>query len=105
MICDDDGDVNYFRNDGSVASASFTAVTGTAHPFDGVSTGDDAFPVLADLDGDGDLDAYLGHGGGGIYSLRNDGSATSASFTAVTGTANPFDGLEIWRGCRQCEDE
>src|SRR5262245_5334286 len=34
-----------------------------------------AFPALADLDGDGDLDALVGEDGGGVVAYANTGSS------------------------------
>ncbi len=43
--------------------ASFAAAIGTANPFNGVTVGRVSAPTLADLDGDGDLDAVVGSNG------------------------------------------
>ena len=40
---------------------SFTEQTGTANPFDGFDVGLGSTPALADVDGDGDLDAFVGN--------------------------------------------
>jgi flagellar hook assembly protein FlgD len=40
-------------------------------------------PVLADLDGDGDLDLLIGQSGGNIVHYRNDGDATAAQWVLV----------------------
>ncbi len=49
-------------------------------------------PVLADLDGDGDLDAMIGNRGGSTRYFRNTGSASLAAFVDLD-TANPFLGF------------
>jgi hypothetical protein len=43
--------------------------------------GANAFPTLVDLDGDGDLDALVGHGGGVVVAYENTGSASSPAWT------------------------
>ncbi|NEQ73972.1 MAG: tandem-95 repeat protein, partial [Okeania sp. SIO2C9] len=84
-----DGNINYFENDGS---GNFTEVTGIDNPLDGVDLGNFSAPTFADIDGDGDLDAFIGETYGTINYFENDGSG---NFTEVTGTANPFDGVDV----------
>ncbi|MGY6215937.1 putative Ig domain-containing protein [Methylolobus aquaticus] len=90
-----DGDLSYFRNTGSATTPVFTARTGAANPFNRISVDSFSIPTLADLDADGDLDAIIGQGSGTLQYLQNTGSATAPVFTARTGTANPFNGLDV----------
>ena len=53
------------------ADAAFVEVTGVANPFNGVDVGQDATPVFADLDGDGDKDALVGERDGPINFFRS----------------------------------
>jgi hypothetical protein len=87
------GPLRYFENTGTVTGAAFTERTGTDNPFDGINPGSFSKPSLADVDGDGDLDAVVG----GSY-LENTGSATDAAFIARTGAANPFDAIDVMSG-------
>ncbi|MDB5694908.1 MAG: tandem-95 repeat protein [Sphingomonas bacterium] len=76
-----------FRNNG--AGQAFTAITGTANPFDGLVVGGAANPRFFDLDGDGDLDALVGQKAQPLLAFRNNGA--NQAFTALTGSDNPFD--------------
>ncbi|WP_175429714.1 Ig-like domain-containing protein [Azospirillum argentinense] len=79
-----------YRNVGTAEAPSFTLVGTNPFGLNTVGGGMPAFakPVLADIDGDGDLDLLAGNAGGGIVVYRNVGTATTPSFTLV-GT-NPF---------------
>jgi hypothetical protein len=52
-------------------------------------------PTFADLDGDDDFDLIVGEHDGSIHFYENTGSVTSPTFTARTGAANPFDGINV----------
>ncbi len=84
-----------YRNTGTDSAPVFTELSGTANPFNGLAIGNYATPALVDLDGDGDLDAVVGANGGALAYFENTGTATAAVFTARTGAANPFDGLDF----------
>ncbi len=53
--------------------------------------GANAFPLLVDLDGDGDLDALVGHGGGLVVAYENVGTAAAPSWSRRTDWDVPFD--------------
>jgi pectate lyase len=53
--------------------------------------GANAFPALADLDGDGDLDAMVGHGGGLVVAFENAGTATTPEWVRRTDWDCPLD--------------
>ena len=95
---DGDGDLDLVSGNGSGAllafendGGAFTALVGSANPFDGVDVGDYSAPAFVDLDGDGDLDLVSGDGSGALVAFENDGGA----FTALVGAANPFDGVDV----------
>ena len=90
-----DGTLRYFENNGSALAPAFIERTGTANPFNTVDVGFRSTPSFADLDGDGDLDAVVGEYDGSLHLFENTGSATAPAFTARTGAANPFNGVDV----------
>ncbi|MBV9884476.1 MAG: VCBS repeat-containing protein [Sphingomonadaceae bacterium] len=80
------GHLSAWRNDGG----TYVALTGAANPFDAFTFGQRAHPVFVDLDGDSDLDVAVGFDGAISYLQRN-----GNSFTQLTGSANPFNGIYV----------
>jgi len=68
------GSVHYFHNTGDATHPAFTEATPLENPFSGLNSGSFATPVLADLDGDADLDFYSGSGFGTFAYSRNVGT-------------------------------
>jgi Ca2+-binding RTX toxin-like protein len=68
--------------------AAFT-LAGTS-PLAGIDVGNNAAPVFADLDDDGDLDLVVGSDQGYITYYQNTGTATAPTYVQVTGAANPL---------------
>ncbi|CAN1212972.1 hypothetical protein TUMEXPCC7403_22400 [Tumidithrix helvetica PCC 7403] len=90
-----DGTLKYYKNTGSASNPVYIAQTGTANPFNGLDVGIISTPTFADLDGDGDLDAIVGERFGTLKYYKNTGSASNPIYAEQTGTANPFNGIDI----------
>ncbi len=86
-----DGQVRYYENTGTAQFPAFTERTGAGNPLDAVSASNASFLMLFDVNGDGDLDAFVGAGGGQIEYYENVGSPQGAAFTQRTGAANPLN--------------
>jgi hypothetical protein len=83
------GKISIFVNNGA---GHFSTLTGAANPFAGIDVGDKSSPSFVDLDADGDLDLVIGEDFGTLFSFANDGVG---AFTALTGAANPFAGIDV----------
>ena len=90
-----DGTINYFQNTGSSSSGNLVEQTGANNPLSGIDVGDFSAPILVDIDGDGDLDAFIGKQDGTISYFQNTGSSINGILVEQTGTDNPFNGIGI----------
>ncbi|MGD1716889.1 cadherin domain-containing protein, partial [Dapis sp. BLCC M172] len=80
------GDIFYFKNTGSVGSPSFDAAK--TNPFNLTNVGDESKPTFADLDNDGDLDAFVGEWRGDIFYFENQ-PVTPNTPPTITSSDNP----------------
>jgi len=98
-----DGNTAFFRNVGTVNSPIFAA--SSTNPFGLSDVGALASPTFVDIDGDGDLDAFVGNGGfyssNGYYDslggdtlfFRNIGTVSNPKFS--TASSNPFGLIDL----------
>lgn len=77
VVGESSGALNYYRNDGDAKRPVFTLVSDEWQQID---VGRRSAPLLADLDGDGDLDLLVGSESDGLALFRNVGSPTAARF-------------------------
>ncbi len=72
----------FYRNTGSATNHQFTREEGLDIMPEGLMN--DFTPVLADIEGDGDYDLFMGSSDGPIIYYRNKGTASSPDFRLVT---------------------
>lgn len=78
LVGNDDGDLAYFANTGTAAAPAFAGAA--LNPFGLVNLDFEATPDLADLDGDGDLDALVGTYDAALSYFQNTGTAAAPAF-------------------------
>ncbi|HEX5069429.1 MAG TPA: FG-GAP-like repeat-containing protein, partial [Vicinamibacterales bacterium] len=78
-------DVRYFQNQGTPREPRFVedAARAIVPPRSSLTS-----PVLGDIDGDGDLDLFVGTATGAVYFYRNDGTPKVAKFLLVSEKVN-----------------
>ncbi|MEO1200422.1 MAG: FG-GAP-like repeat-containing protein [Pseudomonadota bacterium] len=77
---------------GGGAEIAFAEQTGSNNPFDGIDIGNEATPSLVDIDGDGDLDLFVGEASGTLNYFENTGTASNPNFVAAT---SPFGSIDL----------
>jgi len=88
------GGIDYLeRQDGG--GFSFFGPTDGGNPFYGVDVGGNSSPAFADIDGDGDFDAFIGGDDGTIRHYKNTGTDATPDFVEQTGVDNLFDGVDV----------
>ena len=80
------GNTLFFRNTGTANNPAFA--TPETNPFGLSNVGSSARPSFVDIDGDNDLDAFVGNGVGNMLFFSNTGTASHPVFAAAS--TNPF---------------
>ena len=95
FIGEQNGSILFYRNTGVSLIPVFTQQTGASNPFSGVDVGGFSTPSFVDIDGDADMDAFIGESDGSINFFRNTGTPLVPVFTETTGANNPFNGVIV----------
>src|SRR6476661_1579507 len=82
FVGNDDGNTLFYRNTGSASNPVFAAPT--TNDFGLTNVGNFATPTFADIDADGDLDAFVGNYDGNTLFYRNTGNASNPVFAPPT---------------------
>jgi hypothetical protein len=96
LVGSGNGMVSYYRNDGTPTNPQMTLVTTS---YLGINVQANASPELADIDGDGDLDLFVGRSSsedqnptqGDIFFYRNVGTPQNPNFAFVTSNYLTWD--------------
>lgn len=88
------GTVDFLINNGG-GSFSLMTTLDAGNPLQGVDIGQRSAPTFGDIDGDGDLDCFIGEQNGTVLYFRNDGNVINPVFTPVIGPANPLNTISV----------
>jgi hypothetical protein len=94
FVGEQDGNINFFRNTGTVAIPVFILET---ENFDSIDVGSKNSPTFIDIDNDNDLDLFVGEQTGNINFYRNTGTNTNPVFVLET---ESFNAIYIESGSR-----
>ncbi len=87
------GDSEYYENTGTATNPTYSFHS--ENPFGLVDIGSDATPSFVDIDGDGDLDMFIGESVGTVNYFENTGTSTAPAFTQRFGAANPLSSEDV----------
>ncbi|PXW89911.1 hemolysin type calcium-binding protein [Nitrosomonas sp. Nm84] len=80
------GDTLFFENTGTINNPVFAAAS--TNPFGLDNVGSFSSPTFVDIDGDGDMDAFVGDEAGNMHFFENTGITSNPMFAAAV--TNPF---------------
>ncbi len=90
VVGDGTGGLRYYRNTGTAAAPTFTAVTGVSNPFNGFDLGDFSSPTLAfNSYQDGAFDVYVGRADGTVFLVWATSLPQASPTYTIIGVANP----------------
>ncbi len=89
FVGDFNGNTYYFQNTGNFRSPSFAPAV--SNPFGLSDVGSISSPTLVDIDGDGDLDAFIGNVTGNIQYFQNNSTPTAINFSNTSALAENSD--------------
>ncbi|MEX1182825.1 MAG: VCBS repeat-containing protein [Gemmatimonadota bacterium] len=84
-------DVLFYRNTGTAQNPQWTQDTTRTIV---LPRGSNTTPALVDIDGDGDLDLFIGEASGTLNFYRNTGTATAPQFTLES---EDYEGIDVGR--------
>ena len=88
--------ITYFENAGNASHPNYTRKEDS--PFSDIPGFHFSKPTFVDADNDGDTDLVIGiYEGHLIQYYENTGSDRHTSYTKITGSQNPFDGINVGR--------
>ena len=90
-----DGNLNYFLNESTSGTISFSEQTNENNPFNDIDVGDNSIPTFADISGDGKLDLVVGERDGTLNYYLNESTNDTISFTKQENEDSPFTGIDI----------
>ena len=85
FISDSRGNINFYENTGDALSPVYAEMIGAGNPMNGFDFGGSSRFSFVDVDGDGDMDAFIGEVGGTITFIENIGTAIAPSYTERIG--------------------
>ncbi|MFC1751072.1 FG-GAP-like repeat-containing protein, partial [Pseudomonadota bacterium] len=92
--------IYYYENIPKIINnGTFTETVEADNPLYGFDVGSNAQPAFADVDSDGDLDAFVGDYNGKIKYFKNTNTAANPVFEEQTGVANPLNAVAVSPSC------
>lgn len=89
------GSIKYYRNTAIDTGPDLGFIAEPFNPLALVEVGYTSAPSFADIDGDGDLDAFIGRGDGTIRYYRNSQEFTP-TFTPIASSSSDIGMLSLW---------